>query len=92
MLYHVISQVGSKCHNFTLSTARLQLGALVKPPKPSDQQTRDIEPLLVHCWASVVDGEPTMNQQWLNVSCLLGVYQKKPRYLTSVGLVLGQNR
>ena len=36
------------------------------------QQTRDIESLLVQCWASVVDGGPTLNQQWLNVSCVLG--------------------
>ena len=35
-------------------------------------QTRDIEPLLVQCWSNVVDGGPTLNQQWLNVSCLLG--------------------
>ena len=38
------------------------------------RKTRDIEPLLVQCWASVVDGEPTLNQQWLNVSCLLGCF------------------
>ena len=36
------------------------------------QQTRDVEPLSVQCWASVVDGGPTLNQQWLNVSSLLG--------------------
>ena len=36
------------------------------------RQTRDIEPLLDQCWASVVDGGPTLNQQWLNVSCLVG--------------------
>ena len=35
------------------------------------QQTRAIEPLLVQCWASVVDGGPTLNQQWLNISCFL---------------------
>ena len=34
--------------------------------------SRDIEPLLVQCWASVVDGGPTLNHQWLNVSRLLG--------------------
>ena len=52
------------------------------PPYPAEiysghqvrscQQTRDIEPLLVQCWASVVDGGPTLNQQWLNGACLLG--------------------
>ena len=36
------------------------------------QQTRDIEPLLVQCWSTVYDAGPTLNQQWLNVSCLLG--------------------
>ena len=36
------------------------------------QQTRDIEPLLVQCWFTVHDADPTLNQHWLNVSCLLG--------------------
>ena len=36
------------------------------------QQTRYIEPLLVQCWSTVYDAGPTLNQQWLNVSCLLG--------------------
>ena len=31
------------------------------------QQTSDIEPMLIQCWASVVD------QSWVNVSCLPGV-------------------
>ena len=38
----------------------------------ASQQTREIETLLVQCWASVVDGGPTLSQQCLNVSCLLG--------------------
>ena len=38
----------------------------------ASQQTRDIEPLLVQCWSTVYDAGPTLNQQWLNVSCLLG--------------------
>ena len=38
----------------------------------SSQQTRDTEPMLVYCWASVVDGGTTLNQHWLNGSCLLG--------------------
>ena len=37
------------------------------------QQTRDIEPLLFQCWSTVYDAGPTLNQQWLNASCLLGV-------------------
>ena len=36
------------------------------------QQTRDIEAMLGQCWADVVDGGPTLNQHWFNVSCLLG--------------------
>ena len=36
------------------------------------RQTRDIESLLVQCWTSVVDGGPTLNQQWLNIWCFLG--------------------
>ena len=35
-------------------------------------QTRDIEPLLVQCWPTVYDVGPTLKQQWLGVSCLLG--------------------
>ena len=30
------------------------------------------EYMLVQGWASVVDGVATLNQQWVNVSCLLG--------------------
>ena len=41
------------------------------PQYPPTKQTRDIHPVLVECWASVVDGGPTFNQQWVNVSCLL---------------------
>ena len=33
------------------------------------QQTREIEPFLVQCWASVVDDGPTLKQKWPNVSC-----------------------
>ena len=28
--------------------------------------------MLVQCWASVTDGGPTLNQHYVNVSCLLG--------------------
>ena len=33
----------------------------------------NIEPAMVQC-INVVDGGPTLNQQWLNVSCLLGLF------------------
>ena len=39
----------------------------------SAQQTRDIVPLLFQFWSTVYDAGPTLNQQWDNVSCLLGV-------------------
>ena len=29
-----------------------------------------VGPMLVYCWASVVDGGPTVNQRWANVPCL----------------------
>ena len=35
------------------------------------QQTRHIDPMLGQCWASVVDGGPTLAQRWVDVSCLL---------------------
>ena len=35
------------------------------------REARDVEPMLVKGWASVVDGGPAFNQHWLNVSCLL---------------------
>ena len=37
-------------------------------------QIRDIEPMLGQCLADVVDGGPTLNQLWFNVSCFLGGY------------------
>ena len=40
------------------------------------QQTRYSNPLLVQCWASVVDGGPTLDQHWFDVSCLLGSESK----------------
>ena len=32
----------------------------------SSQKTRDFEPMLVSCWASVADGSPTINQHGCN--------------------------
>ena len=31
--------------------------------------------MLVHCWSAVYDVGPTVNQHWVNVSCLLGLGQ-----------------
>ena len=36
------------------------------------QQTWDIHPMLVQCWASVVYAGPALCQHWMNVPCLLG--------------------
>ena len=32
----------------------------------------NIHPLLDQCWSTVYDAGPTVIQQWVNVSCLLG--------------------
>ena len=37
------------------------------------QQALYIEQMFLQCWASVVDGGPTLQQNLLNVSCLLGI-------------------
>ena len=34
--------------------------------------TWDVDPMLVYCWATVVDGGPTIKQRWAIASCLLG--------------------
>ena len=39
-------------------------GLLRDPALDRSQQTRDIHPLLLQCWASVYDAGPTLNQQW----------------------------
>ena len=33
------------------------------------RETRGIHPMLIQCWASVEDSEPTLYQLWENVSC-----------------------
>ena len=35
------------------------------------QQAEDVESMLVHRWSSVYDAEPTLNQHWFNIFCLL---------------------
>ena len=35
------------------------------------QQIRDFDPMLYQCWASVVNGGPTLLQHWVDVPCLL---------------------
>ena len=49
----------------------------------SDQQAREIKPMLVYCWASVADAGPALNQHRLNVLCLPGdVLTDSPRALS----------
>ena len=36
-----------------------------------DDRVRDVEPMLVSCWTSVVDVGPALNQYWVSVLCLL---------------------
>ena len=43
----------------------------------TSQQTLDVVPMLLWCWASVADGGLTSNQHWLNVSCCWVVSEKK---------------
>ena len=40
---------------------------------PASQQTLDIVLMLVQYWFTIYDAGPTLNQQWDNVSCLLGL-------------------
>ena len=37
------------------------------------QQTRDIDPMLDQCCATVYDAGPTLVQHWVDVSCSLGL-------------------
>ena len=36
------------------------------------QQTQDVVPILVQCWATVCDAGPASYQHWFNTLCLLG--------------------
>ena len=38
------------------------------------RQTRYIAPMLVQCRTTVYDAGPTLNQNWVNVLCLLGTH------------------
>ena len=62
-LWRRLGRVGQRCKGAGLRRGEDQQDM---------RQTRDIEPLFVQCWSSVYDAGPTLNQQWLNGSCLLG--------------------
>ena len=58
------------------------LNPLDRDPDPVDsRQTRDIDPKLVYCWATVADGGPTFSQHWVDVSCLPGGSPQGPRII-----------
>ena len=40
------------------------------------QQTRDIDPMMDQCWASVVDGGTTLVQHWVDFSWFAGYFFK----------------
>ena len=64
------------------------IAACSRPPTTC-RKTRDIEPVLGYCWASVEDGGPTLNQHWLSVSCLLGCHLE---YTNSDNTELSKNK
>ena len=58
------------------------------------QQTRDVQTMLVQCWASDYDDIPTLYQHWLHILCLLEAYAE-PRIMQTnsySGLMMGQRR
>ena len=52
-------------------------------------EAQDITPMLIYGWYSVVDGGPTINQQWEYVSCLKQE-TSNTRHYSNVDLLLGQ--
>ena len=50
----------------------IQVGGCILSKGTASPQTCDVGSPLACCWASVVDGGPTANQRWPNVSFLLG--------------------
>ena len=56
------------------------------------KQTQDIELILLHCWATVFDAGPKVNQHWSNVSCLLGRNSNNKDTITkTVCTIFGNN-
>ena len=46
----------------------------------SSQLTRGVDLMLFYCGADVEDGGPTLEQHWVNASCLLGLHCKESFY------------
>ena len=47
--------------------------------------TRRAPKVIVHCWTDGVDGGPTFNQLWVEVSCVMGVCYARPRHADLCG-------
>ena len=68
--------------------------------KPGSHQRQDVSPMLIWCWANVVDDGPTSNQHWVNVFLFAGItvqafHQRFPANSwrpPNVYLMLGQRR
>ena len=58
-------------------------------PEQLTQQTQAIDPVFDQCWASVVDGGPTLIKHWANILCLLGQLTELS-YWERVSCTLGQ--
>ena len=62
--YGFFSKYDVWCMHGTIELKRLSW-------QSTSQQTRYINPMLIQCWASVVDAGPTLDQHSLDVSCSL---------------------
>ena len=60
------------CGDRLLVLAVVNLAIIFFQCELSTRLTRDANPMLMHCWVSVADAEPTVIQHWVSVSCLRG--------------------
>ena len=67
--YHSLNdQRRKQCHNVTPTWTQVFFCWVVLQ---LPQQTWDVGPTLVNCWANVVDGRPTVNQRWAVCSYII---------------------
>ena len=72
-----VGSVVSTVYKLALSRCLLNVGYfMLAEVRTHTQQTQYVEPMLVYCWFTVYDAEPTINQHWPNVLCLLGSIQR----------------
>ena len=69
--FHPITDLPRKARDINPTLCQHWQRRLCYPRYPGTQQTRDVEPLLVWCWANVTDLGPTLNR--LGIACLLSV-------------------